>query len=158
MALIDDIKAIPSFKDKEDASAIVAHIKSLESKATKVDALQHANDAYKAQIVDLQEKEVEAFLDKAVAEGKIAPGQLPSMKKLMIADRETTESFINSMKPAKSLRASELINHDGVTAGVFDNKSWDDLDKQNLLAELKVRNKDLFCAKYKEKFGVDYKE
>lgn len=158
MALIDDIKAIPSFKDKEDASAIVAHIKSLESKATKVDALQHANDAYKAQIVDLQEKEVEAFLDKAVAEGKIAPGQLPSMKKLMIADRETTESFINSMKPAKSLRASELINHDGVTAGVFDNKSWDDLDKQNLLAELKVRNKELFCAKYKEKFGVDYKE
>lgn len=158
MALIDDIKAIPSFNDKEDASAIVAHIKSLENKATKMDALQKANDAYQAKLEDLQKKEVEAFLNKAVSEGKITQEQVPSMIKLMNSDRETAEAFINSMKPVKTPRAAEFINHEGGAAGTFDNKSWDELDKQNLLAELKAQNKVLFSAKYKEKFGVDYNE
>lgn len=98
MALIDDIKAIPSFSDKEDASAIVAHIKALENKATKVDALQQANDAYKTQIENLQAKEVDAFLNTAVSEGKITKEQLPTMKKLMISDRAAAEELINSMK------------------------------------------------------------
>lgn len=158
MALIDDIKAIPSFSDKEDASAIVAHIKALESKATKVDALQRANDSYKAQIADLQAKEVDAFLDKAVSDGKITKEQVPTMKKLMLSDRASAESLINSMKPhAATMRAVDFINQDGGVGG-FEGKSWDQLDRENRLAELKSRNKELFCAKFKEKFGMDYKD
>ena len=158
MALIDDIKAIPSFSDKEDASAIVAHIKALENKATKVDALQQANDAYKTQIADLQAKEVDAFLNKAVSEGKISKEQVPTMKKLMLSDRESTEALINSMKPQGGPRAIEFINHAGEGKGGFENKSWDQLDRENRLADLKAQNKELFCAKFKEKFGMDYKE
>lgn len=158
MALIDDIKAIPSFNDKEDASAIVAHIKSLESKAIKADALQQANDNYKAQLRGLRKKEVESFLNKAVADGKITKEQIPVMEKLMDKDRETVEAFINSIQPSKGTpRAVNFINH-GSEGGVFEGKSWDELDRQNLLADLKVQDKALFCAKYKEKFGVDYKE
>ena len=156
MALIDDIQAIQSFKDK-DASAIVQHIKELENKATKVDALQQANDAYKTQIADLQAKEVDAFLNKAVTEGKISKEQVPTMKKLMLTDRESTEALINSMKPQAAPRAVDFINQDGA-AGGFENKSWDQLDKENRLADLKSQNKELFCAKFKEKFGMDYKE
>ncbi|GAY28503.1 MULTISPECIES: head maturation protease, ClpP-related [Prevotellaceae] len=158
MALIDDIKAIPSFSDKEDASAIVAHIKALENTATKVNALQQTNDAYKAQIENLQKKEVEVFLNKAVSEGKITKEQLPLMEKLMNSDRKAAEELINSMKPASpARRAVDFINHEDGKGG-FENKTWDQLDKENLLAELKDKDFSLFCSKFKDKFGIDYKE
>lgn len=157
MALIDDIKAIPSFSDKEDASAIVAHIKALENKATKVDALQQANDAYKTQIADLQAKEVDAFLNTAVSEGKITKEQLPTMKKLMISDRAAAEELINSMKVKGGARAVDFIDQGGAK-NAFEGKTWDQLDKENSLADLKAQNKELFCSLYKDKFGVDYKE
>lgn len=159
MALIDDIKAIPSFSDKEDASAIVAHIRALENKATKADALQRANDAYKAQIDNLQKKEAEAFLNKALSEGRITKEQLPVMEKLMSSDRKSAEELINSMKPVPpGRRAVDFIDQDRATAGSFENKSWDQLDRENLLAELKSKDEPLFRAKFKEKFGTDYKE
>lgn len=157
MALIDDIKAIPSFSDKEDASAIVAHIKALENKATKADALQQANDAYKTQIADLQAKEVDAFLNTAVSEGKITKEQLPTMKKLMISDRAAAEELINSMKVQGGARAVDFIDQGGAK-NAFEGKTWDQLDKENRLADLKAQNKKLFCSLYKDKFGVDYKE
>lgn len=158
MALIDEIRAIPSFSDKTEASAIVAHIKALENKATKVDALQQANNVYKAQLDNLQKKEVEAFLNKAVADGKITKEQLPTMIKLMNSDRESTEALINSMKPhAGGMRAAEFINQDGLK-NAFEGKTWDQLDKENRLADLKAQDKQLFCSLYKDKFGVDYKE
>ena len=157
MALIDDIKAIPSFSDKEDASAIVAHIKALENKATKVDALQQANDAYKTQIANLQAKEVDAFLNTAVSEGKITKEQVPTMKKLMISDRAAAEELINSMKVQGGARAVDFIDQGGAK-NAFEGKTWDQLDKENRLADLKAQNKQLFCSLYKDKFGVEYKE
>lgn len=157
MALIDDIKAIPSFSNKEDASAIVAHIKELVNKATKVDALQQANDAYKTQIANLQAKEVDAFLNTAVSEGKITKEQIPTMKKLMISDRAAAEELINSMKVQAGARAVDFIDQGGAK-NAFEGKTWDQLDKENRLADLKAQNKQLFCSLYKDKFGVDYKE
>ncbi len=159
MALIDDIKAIPSFSDKEDASAIVAHIRALESTATQVNALQKANDAYKAKIDNLQKKEVESFLDRAVSEGRITKEQVPVMEKLMSSDRAAAEELINSMKPAApARRAVDFIEHGRATAGSFENKTWDQLDRENLLADLKAKDFSLFCAKFKERFGTDYNE
>lgn len=157
MALIDDIKAIPSFSDKADAGAIVAHIKSLESKATGADALRQANETYKAQIAQLQEKEADYFLNHAVSEGKIGKEQLPAMKKLMASDRTAAEEFINSLSPRKALRAADYIGN-AHNAGAFESKSWDELDRAGGLASLKSANPALFAAKYKEKFGIDYKE
>ena len=67
-------------------------------------------------------------------------------------------ALINSMKPQAAPRAVDFINQDGGAAGGFENKTWDQLDKENRLADLKAQNKELFCAKFKEKFGMDYKE
>ena len=38
------------------------------------------------------------------------------------------------------------------------NKSWDEIDKAGRLKELKDTNIELFKNKYKERFGVDYKD
>lgn len=155
MALIDDIKALPTFEDKADASAVVAHIKELESQSAQAEALRQANQQYKNRIAELESKEVDAYLDKAVADGKLTAEQLPSMKKLMEADRETATQLIDSMKPQKrQTRAADVFNEG--TAAVMENKTWDQLDHDNQLAMLKAQNPTLFAQKYKEKFGVEY--
>lgn len=156
MALIDEIKSIPSFANVAE-NGIVDTIKGLENKATKADALAQANATLQARIAELENKEVETFLNQAVKDGKIKEDQKEQFAKLMNSDRETTEALINSMKatPAQAPRITDFIDENGNKVS-FENKSWDDLDKENLLATLKAQNITLFSAKFKEKFGVDY--
>lgn len=157
MALIDDIRSIPSFSDKADEGAIVAHIKSLTNSATRADALEKANEQYKARIEELEGKEAAAVIDKAVAEGKITKEQVPVFTNMMKSDRANTEALLATMKPQPALRATSFINPDGAAQGSFANKSWDELDKAGQLDTLKTSDFALFCAKFREKFGVDYK-
>ena len=156
MALIDDIKAIPSFKDAADGSAVVARIKVLENTAVKADALQQANDGYKNQIAELQKKEVEDFLNKAVDDGKITKEQIPTMTALMASDRQNTEILINSMKAKSEPRASAVFSAED-KAGI-EKKTWDELDKEGRLAELKDKDITMFKAKFKEYYGTEYQE
>ena len=154
MALIDDIQAIPSFKDKSDSSAVVAHIRELENKAVKAEALEQANAQYKAELAELKKKETEAVVDKAIADGKISKEQKTVFMSLMASDREHTEELLKSM-PAIRMRAADVFQDKG---GDFTGKSWDELDKAGKLGELKAQDMAAFKNLYKEKFGVDYKE
>lgn len=154
MALIDDIQAIPSFKDKSDSSAVVAHIRELENKAVKAEALEQANAQYKAELAELKKKETEAVVDKAIADGKISKEQKTVFMSLMASDREHTEELLKSM-PATRMRAADVFQDKG---GDFAGKSWDELDKAGKLGELKAQDMTAFKNLYKEKFGVDYQE
>lgn len=154
MALIDDIQAIPSFKDKSDSSAVVAHIKELENKAVKADALEKANAQYKAQLTELKKKETEAVVDKAIADGKISKEQKTVFMSLMESDREHTEELLKSMT-ATRMRAADVFQD---KSGGFAGKSWDELDKAGKLGELKAQDMAAFKNLYKQKFGVDYQE
>lgn len=157
MALLDNIKALPSFKDMADEGAVLAHIKTLENQATKVAALEKANKAFEEKIAALEAQEIEAFLDKAISEGKIAKEQKATYQALMASDRQNAEALINSMKPRMTRRAADFVDEVG-RAGGFEGKTWDQLDKENRLADLKNQQPELFRAKYKERFGVDYKD
>lgn len=158
MAFIDDIKKIPTFNDKADESEVLAHVTELVNQATKVDSLEKANATYKQQLDALKAKELEAIADKAVAEGKIVESQKSSFLKLLNSDRASAEELLASMKPAAQPRVVDFINPGTVTAGTLEALNWDELDRQNKLAELKNTNLSVFKQKYKEKFGVDYKE
>lgn len=157
MGLIDQMKKMPSFKDANDEQDIIDMVRELENRATKADALERANKAYKEKMDAAEAKEVEAVLDKAVADGRISKEQLPTFKALMASDRANTEALLAGMKPSRQMRAAAYIDDTGNGGGMAD-KSWDELDKAGLLSELKAADKALFVAKYKEKFGVDYKE
>lgn len=156
MGLIDQMKKMPSFKDANDEQDIIDRVRELENKATKADALEKANKAYKEKMEAAEAKETEAVLDKAVADGKITKEQLPTFRAFMTSDRKNTEALLAGMRPQRRMRAAEYIDTDG-KGGIAD-KSWDELDKAGKLSELKAADKSLFMAKYKEKFGVDYKE
>ena len=154
MALIDDIQAIPSFKDKSDSSAVVAHIRELENKAVKADALEQANAQYKAQLTELKKKETEAVVDKAIADGKITKEQKAVFMSLMESDREHTEELLKSMTATRKRAADVFQDKSGDLTG----KSWDELDKAGKLGELKAQDMATFKNLYKQKFGVDYQE
>ena len=158
MALLDKLRMLPSFKDVNDEQGVIDLVRSLENKATKVDALEKANNAYKERIEQAESKEIDAILNKAVSEGKITKEQLPSFKTLMDKDRKTTEALLNSMKPTATRRAVAYIDDKRGGVDSLAGMSWDEIDKAGRLKELKDTNIELFKNKYKERFGVDYKD
>ena len=158
MALLDKLRMLPSFKDVNDEQGVIDLVRSLENKATKVDALEKANNAYKERIEQAESKEIDAILNKAVSEGKITKEQLPSFKTLMDKDRKTTEALLNLMKPTATRRAADYIDDKRGGVDSLAGMSWDEIDKAGRLKELKDTNIELFKNKYKERFGVDYKD
>ena len=158
MALIDDIMKIPSFENKTESSAIVAHIVELTNKATKADALSKTVETYKAELEKLHKEQDEALISQAVKAGKISQEQVETFKELLKNDRENAIKLINGMKSRVQNRAVDFINIDKHNPENFANKSWDEIDKENGLGALKQQNFTLFKNLYKEKFGVDYIE
>lgn len=156
MALIDDIKAIPSFEDKADSSAVLAHIRELNSKALKADTLEKAVNSYKDEIDKLRKEEDDRIISDAVKTGKISKEQEDIFRNFLRSDRPNTLKFIDSMKQRGTQRAINFVNQEGASA--FHGKTWDDIDKDNRLAELKSQDPNLFRDLYKQKYGYDYIE
>ena len=157
MGLLDSIKKVPSFANMTNENDVLAHIRELENKATKVESLEKAVDSYKEKLQALVDKEVTAFIDKAIAEKRITDAQKESFTALMKSDRENTEKLINSMKPQPDRRINDVYNVDHSSTSLTD-KTWDELDKAGQLSTLRNADLNAFKAKYKEKFGIDYKE
>lgn len=158
MGLLDSIKKVPSFANMASEDDVLAHIRDLENKATKVDALEKAVDTYKQKLQEVEDKEVTAFIDKAIAEKRITDAQKESFTALMKSDRENTEKLINSMKPQPERRITDVYNDGGASPASLASKTWDELDKAGQLSNLRNADLNAFKAKYKEKFGIDYKE
>ena len=158
MTLKDHLKSVASFANLADDNAILAHINELENAATKVEALENAVNTYKEKLAVLEQKEITSFIDKAIAEGKITNEQKESFTNLMKSDRKNTEALINSMKANPFVKASSVFAPEHKGAENIANKSWDELDQAGELATLRAASPETFKAKYKEKFGIDYKE
>ena len=134
-------------------------MRQLENKATKVEALEKAVAGYKERIEKIEAKEVEAFIDKAIAEHRITAEQKDSFLALMKSDRDNTEKLINSLKPQPARRAAGVFQGGSPdSTKTLADKTWDELDKAGKLSDLRRDNFDLFKAKYKEAFGLDYNE
>ena len=157
MGLLDSIKKVPSFANMASEDDVLAHIRELENKATKVESLEKAVNSYKEKLQSLEDKEVAAFIDKAIAERRITAAQKESFTALMKSDRENTEKLIDSMKPQPERRIVDVYKGETSPASLT-NKTWDELDKAGQLSNLRNADINAFKAKYKEKFGIDYKE
>lgn len=156
MQFIDRIKALEQFKDLTE-DAIVNKVKSLTNEAAKVEALNARINSLEAELKSSKEAAVEAFLNQAVADGRINADQKDSYRKLMEADKATTEAVINAM-PKKS-GAPSIKDFLNVGAGSGDandlaKMSWAEIDKAERLGELKEKFPELYKAKFQEAFGV----
>ena len=157
MGLLDSIKKVPSFANMASEDDVLAHIRDLENRATKVDALEKAVNTYKQKLQEVEDKEVAAFIDKAIAERRITAAQKESFTALMKSDRENTEKLINSMKPQPERRIVDVYKGETSPKSLA-SKTWDELDKAGQLSNLRNADFNTFKEKYKERFGEDYKE
>lgn len=158
MALLESLKGIASFANLADENAVLAHARELENKAAKADALAQAVEGYKKKLRDVEDKEIAAVVDKAVAERRITAEQKGHFMALMKTDRENTEKLLASMKAQPSRRMVDVYRENGGTPTALADMSWDELDKAGRLSELRNADLTAFKAKYLEKFGLDYKE
>lgn len=159
MEFIDKIKALDEkFKDQTE-DAIVASVKSLNNEAAKVVALEAEIKALKAENKASKEAAVEAFLNQAVADGRIKADQKDSYRKLMEADEATTKALIDAMPKAQKPSINDYL-HTGAPAGEakdLASMTWEEIDKAERLAELKDKFPELYKAKFQEHFGADAK-
>lgn len=156
MTILEKLKSIPSFANIADEEAAVRHIRDLENKAVKVEALEKVIKEQKEKLQNIEEKEIGAIIDKAIAEGRIGNEQKEAFTALMKSDRANTEQLISSMKPRSFRRAVNDIQDTPVNS--LAGMSWDELDRAGKLSDLRNANFELFKNKYKEKFQMDYKD
>lgn len=155
MEFIDKIKGLEQFKDLTE-DAIVAKVKSLSNEAAKVEALQAKITSLEAELSASKEAAVDAFLNQAVADGRIKADQKDSYKKLMVADKATTEALINAMPKAAKPSINDYLKVGAPTGEAKDlaQMSWEEIDKAERLGELKDNFPELYKAKYQEAFGA----
>lgn len=156
MEFIDKIKGLDEqFKDLTE-DAIVAKVKSLSNEAAKVEALQARIDQLEAENKASKEAAVEAFLNQAVSDGRIKADQKESYRKLMAADKATTEALINAMPKAAKPSINDFL-HQGAGAGDAKDlaqMTWEEIDKAERLGELKDKFPELYKQKFQEAFGA----
>lgn len=154
MALIDELKKRPGFANMATEQEMLQHITSIENQAAKVPAMEAKVTELTNKIATMQKTAHEAYLNQAVAEGKLTKEQVPAFLNLMASDEANTRAVIDGMPK----RVAMVENF--VTGGQFGGEtndlakmSWDEIDKAERLAELKNKYPDLYTQKYNEKFG-----
>lgn len=108
------------------------------------------------------ETKVNALVDGAIKDLKLAAGDKDAYVKLATADYETTKALIEKMKPYESVAnklAGDATNvaHKAELEGLL-KLSGKELWQSGKLERLKDLDKDNFKHKYKEAFNVEYKD
>ena len=158
MALLDEIKRIPSFANATEADIVTR----LQNQAVKLEEKDKKITNLEERIAELEAKELEALLNTAVADGRITQEQKPTYLNLLKSDRENSEALLASLpkanagaKPFRSAR--EFTQRSSLGTNMFQGKTWDELDKMELLAEYKRLDYEGFASLYKETFGEYYR-
>ena len=153
MALIDDLKKRPSFANMGTEEQMLQHITTLENQAAKVPALEARVTELSNQLAENRKAAHTAFLNQAVAEGKITNEQVPTFLNLMLVDEKNTRAAIDSMPKKGTVKIEDVLHMGGTGKTNLANMSWDEIDKAERLAELKANHPELYQQKFNEKFG-----
>jgi ATP-dependent protease ClpP protease subunit len=155
MDIIAEIKKETSFQDLTDEQ-IVAKVRTLANDAAKVAALEAKIDQLETEAAAAKQAAVKAYLDQAVADGRIESAQVETYQKLMAADETSVRALIDGMpKKQRQVNITDYLKN-GASEGEkkdLASMSWDEIDKAERLAELKDKFPELYKAKFSEKFG-----
>lgn len=119
----------------------------LSKKEAEIIQLKQDNEALKNAAVD---EKAEALVQLAVDAKKITPAQKAEYVTLAKTNYDSVKNILDSMKGFTSLSKETPEESKDEK---FVSLSWDELDKKNLLAELKASNKDLYDEKFEARFG-----
>lgn len=157
MALLEELKKHSSFANMASEEEILRHITTMENQAAKVPALEAKVKELTDQIAESKKTAHQAFLNQAVAEGKLTKEQVPVFLNLMMSDEANTRKAIEEMPKKGTVKVEDFLQTGGGAGGAgkndLVNMSWDEIDKAERLAELKNQYPDLYKQKFNEKFG-----
>lgn len=156
MAIFDELKKRSSFANAATEDQVLAKVIELENDASKVPALEAKVAALESQIETAASAAREAYLAQAVADGRIQDAQKAHFLALMAKDEAGVKALIDSM-PKGAGRISDFLGGASSSQSRRDElakMSWDDLDKAELLGELKASYPELYEAKMKAKFNL----
>lgn len=121
--------------------------------ATLKDSIDQINKAKK----DAQRAEAIALVDAAVKDGRLDATGKENFLALFDKDFVLAKQTLSAI-PKRASVAGALESGPTTDLSDFKNKSWDELDKAEKLTALRDKDFELYKAKFKERFGVEYKE
>ncbi len=156
MVILEELRKMSSFTDVTTDEQAVAAVAKLENEAAKVPALEARLEALENEKKQATAQARNAYLDQAVADGRIQEAQKAQFLALMEHDEAGVKAVIDSM-PKGAGRISTFIGKDGKAnqsaRAQLEAMSWDEIDRAERLAELKNNYPDLYQAKYNETFN-----
>lgn len=158
------VKGILNLQDSATDAEVVAAVEALqaanetlakENATLKAEAEQKEQERRNA-----QKAQAATLVDAAIKDGRIEAGGRKAYLELFDKDFDNARSVLESIPQRVSV--ASRIETGKETAGAelsdFAGKTWDELDREGRLIELRDKNPELFREKFKARFGVEYKE
>lgn len=138
-----------------EAEVLSAVVNLGSAHATEVAALKAAKEAAEAEVTRLKKEKEDAiaaeavtYADQLVKDGKITADAKEATVDAYKANPENTRKILGSI--SGRVKLSGMVGKSGGDSSKFATMTWDDLDKNGMLAELKEKDPELYQAKYDE--------
>ena len=151
MALIDELRKIPSLSNAAGEQDMLQRITRLENEAAKVPALTARVEILEKERNETLKAAHEALVDMAVSDGRITAAQKEMFMDLLASDEKNTRALLDSM-PKKQVRVTDFIDGHKGNGNDLASMTWDQIDRAGRLAELKDKYPDLYMQKFNETF------
>lgn len=144
---------LPETATVEECCAAIDQLKAKDAeiqtlKSEKSD-LENEIGTLKAEKSAAEKAEAVKLVDEAVKDGRIDAKAKERFEKLFESDFDNAKAILESI-PKRTPLGGSVVPEGG---GRFEKMSWDELDRQELLAELKAKDPALYEKKYNEKFN-----
>ena len=129
----------------------------VDEQTDTIKALNAKIDELKRDLAERDYREAEAFVDKAIADGKITEEVKSEALSFYLSFPKETEKLFGAIKSADEPSAlqrqtlSEMVNQKAEPS-----QTWDELDRADKLRNLKANNPEEFKRLYKEKFHKEW--
>ena len=129
----------------------------VDEQTDTIKALNAKIDELKRDLAERDYREAEAFVDKAIADGKITEEVKSEALSFYLSFPKETEKLFGAIKSADEPSAlqrqtlSEMVNQKAEPS-----QTWDELDRAGKLRTLKANNLEEFKRLYKEKFHKEW--
>ena len=130
----------------------------VDEQTDTIKALNAKIDELKRDLAERDYREAEAFVDKAIADGKITEEVKSEALSFYLSFPKETEKLFGAIKAqtAEPEEQNQVSLASMLKKPAPASATWDELDRTDKLRTLKAENLEEFKRLYKEKFGKEY--
>lgn len=141
--------------EDEVAAAVKIALSDKEKAEKDLKELQDKVAADEAAAKEKQKQEAVALTDAAIKDGRISASAREATIQSFESNFESTKVMLSSINVRQSVTDRIVNLKGGSSSDKYAGKSWDDLDRENLLLGLKDSDPELFKQLFTEKFGKE---